>query len=71
VGDRRGVPREVGRLVEGDSPTAIAEAVLDLARSPVRRRTIGRHARASVLARYSLERLVSNIESVYDRLLQR
>lgn len=62
---------DVGRAVDSENADAIAAAIQTLSASPEIRRTIGLRARASVLSRYSLERLVHDIVSLYDRLLRR
>lgn len=59
---------EVGRLAPfGDAP-ALAGAVLELLRSEDLRRRTGQAARAHVLARYSVDRLVDDIDRLYQQL---
>lgn len=58
--------KEVGRVVDRATPEAIAAAIEELVTSPETRRTIGARARESVLGRYSHERLVHDIVSLYD-----
>ena len=44
-----------GLLVDFFSPSALAEAIADLLRSPQRAATLGRSARETVLKNYSLD----------------
>jgi glycosyltransferase involved in cell wall biosynthesis len=58
----------VGRLAPfGDAP-ALADAILELLRSEDLRRQTGQAARAHVLNRYSVDRLVDDIERLYQQL---
>lgn len=59
----------VGRLVPSGNAAALASAIESLLAAPETRRTLGLNARAAVVGRYSQERLVSDIASLYDRLL--
>jgi glycosyltransferase involved in cell wall biosynthesis len=72
--DVGGVPDVVrdpslGRLVAPDDPEALAAAVLDLSSSGERRRQIGQQARVSVVGRYDLRRLVTDIDALYRSVL--
>jgi glycosyltransferase involved in cell wall biosynthesis len=59
----------VGLLApDGDAP-ALARHVIALLADAERRRRMGTAGRALVLARYSLDRLVTNIETLYRELL--
>lgn len=60
-----------GLLVEPASPTALAAAIVDLARDPQLRTTIGETARAVQRAKYDLRRNVRDLEEVYGALLMR
>ncbi len=60
---------ETGLLVPPGEVDALAEAVLALARSPERRRLMGATARAKVVPRYGLEKMVECIENIYEELL--
>lgn len=59
----------VGVLVPGDDPSRLADEVDGLLRSGPRRRDIGERARASVLGRYGITRLVGDIDRLYRSLL--
>ena len=74
--DVGGVPEvvtqgETGWLVPARDPTSMARAVLSLLADPVRRRAMGRAARASALARFQPGPLVSRTEALYRQLLAR
>jgi glycosyltransferase involved in cell wall biosynthesis len=58
----------VGRLAPFGDAGALAAAVLELLRDDGARRAAGTAARAHVLARYSIDRLVSDIDALYRRL---
>ena len=58
----------VGRLAPFGDAGALASAVLELLGDDEARRAAGREARAHVLARYSVNRLVSDIDALYRRL---
>lgn len=58
----------VGRSVPDGDPEALAAAVLSLLDDPARR-AIGERARASVLSRYGIDRLVTDIATLYRHLL--
>ncbi len=60
---------ETGILVDPDSPRDLARGILDLLREPERARTLGRNGRRFMLERFSLERTVSELHALYDRLL--
>jgi glycosyltransferase involved in cell wall biosynthesis len=70
-----GVPEVVtpdtGVLVgRGDEGHALGAAIARLAGDPELRRKLGEQARQRVLGRYSAERLVTDIEGLYDELLE-
>ncbi len=69
VGDIVGI--NTGRLVPPGDPVGFADALLELAESPTLRRQLGEMARSHVTARYTAERLVADVEQLYDRLLER
>ncbi|MEW5984322.1 MAG: glycosyltransferase [Acidobacteriota bacterium] len=60
---------EVGALAAFGSAPALANAVLDLAASPDRRRSMGERARAAVLSRFHMDRLLRDAAGLYDELL--
>ncbi len=60
---------ETGLLVPPRNPNALAAALLELSRSPERRRLMGATARAKIVPHYSLESMVQRIESIYEELL--
>jgi glycosyltransferase involved in cell wall biosynthesis len=59
-----------GFLVPPGDVTAIADALEQLARSPQLRGEFGRVGRAHVLPRYSIPRLVDDVDTLYRALLQ-
>ena len=61
---------EVGRLAPFGDAAALAAHVSALLSDPARRRAIGKEARARVLARFQIDRLVADIAQVYRGLLQ-
>ena len=63
------VDRETGLLVKRDDEDALADAVGRLAQDPELRVRLGTNARRHVLERFSSERLVREIESLYEELL--
>jgi glycosyltransferase involved in cell wall biosynthesis len=70
VGDVIDSP-ELGTLVPSGDVARLAQAVSDLLSDPVARSAMGDKARARVLERYGLTRLVGDIAQVYDDLLRR
>ena len=61
---------ETGRLVPQDDPEAMAAAVSTLLAAPGERARLGVAARQSVIARYSADRLVSDIDALYTTVLK-
>jgi glycosyltransferase involved in cell wall biosynthesis len=60
---------EIGRLApSGDAPTLAAHVLALLADSPLRR-AIGEAGRTSVVSRYSLHRLLDDVDATYRELL--
>jgi len=57
-----------GRLVPPGDPDAMAEAILDLLRHPEVAAEMGRRARETVAARFSVEQYVAGVEAVYRAL---
>lgn len=55
----------VGTLVAPDDPVALAAAILGLLASPQARREIGARARASVIGRFDVRRLVDDVDDLY------
>jgi glycosyltransferase involved in cell wall biosynthesis len=58
-----------GFLVEVGDVDALAERLAELAREPARRAQMGSAARARVFERYSVDRLVSDVDRLYKTLL--
>jgi glycosyltransferase involved in cell wall biosynthesis len=56
------------RVPDGDA-AALAAAVTALLVDPTARRTTGDRARAQVVGRFAIERLVANVAALYDRLI--
>lgn len=68
--DVGGIPEIVehgrsGILVPPGHPVALAGAIVDLVRRPAFAHALGRKARTDVAARFSLDRMVSQFESLY------
>jgi glycosyltransferase involved in cell wall biosynthesis len=61
---------ETGVVVPPDDESALAAAMSRLAGDPELRRRMGGRARQHVLRRYSVERLLSDIDALYRDLLQ-
>ena len=59
----------VGRLGPSGDAKALAEHTLALLADPEERRLMGENGRRSVIARYTLERLVDEVEQLYRELL--
>jgi glycosyltransferase involved in cell wall biosynthesis len=64
------VTPETGIVVPPDDEAALAAAISRLAGDPELRRQMGGRARQHVLRRYSVERLLSDIDALYRELLQ-
>jgi glycosyltransferase involved in cell wall biosynthesis len=60
-----------GIVVRPDDPDAFAAAVAVLVGSPELRTEMGARGREVAMTRYSKERLISDVERVYDTLLGR
>jgi glycosyltransferase involved in cell wall biosynthesis len=56
------------RVPDGDA-AALAAAVTALLADPTARRTTGERARARVVDRFAIERLVADVAALYDRLI--
>ena len=59
----------IGQLVPIDSPEAIAGSILELLENPEKRHELGRAGRSHVIENFSLERMVSEIESLYRSVI--
>jgi glycosyltransferase involved in cell wall biosynthesis len=70
-GTRDVVTPETGIVVPPDDERALAAAVAEMAEDRDTRRAMGERARARVLAHYSVERLIEDIDALYTELLQR
>jgi glycosyltransferase involved in cell wall biosynthesis len=64
------VTPQTGILVDSGDVDALAVAIAELARERGRRRRMGAAARERALSGYSADRLVNDIEELYDRLLE-
>jgi glycosyltransferase involved in cell wall biosynthesis len=60
-----------GVLVPPDDADALAGEMRALARDPVRRRELGERGRARVVARYSFERILAELQDVYRGCIAR
>ena len=58
----------VGRLAPFGDARALADGVRFCSSDPERRRTAGDEGRASVLARYGLDRLIDDVDALYRGL---
>ena len=63
-------PEQTGILVPDRDAEALAEAVLRLVRDRVLRETLGRNARAFVAPAFGLEKMVQQIEALYETLIR-
>jgi len=59
---------ETGLLVPPAQPEALAEALITLGQDPSRRREMGKRGREWVERRYSLERFITKLETLYEEL---
>ena len=60
---------KTGRLVPPRDAAALASAVLDLLHSPQIARELGKNAQAFVRQRFTVQRLLSDIDDLYTQLL--
>jgi glycosyltransferase involved in cell wall biosynthesis len=60
----------LGTLVPFGDASALAREVIRFAESPALRESVGQAARASVLERFHLQRLVGDIKALYAELLE-
>jgi glycosyltransferase involved in cell wall biosynthesis len=60
---------EDGFLVEAGATDELADRLARLARDPALRQRMGEHGRARVLPRYAVERLVDDVDRLYQSLL--
>lgn len=65
------VTPESGILVPPDDEVALGRAIAKMAEDPEQRRAMGERARAHVLSRYSVQRLIDDIDALYTELLER
>lgn len=59
-----------GKLVPKENPEALAKAILDLLKDPVRMKEMGLAGQEKVRALFSIKKMVSNIENLYEKLMQ-
>jgi len=69
-GVREVVTPESGVVVSPDDADVLARAIASLAGDSAARRGMGEHARHHVAERYSVERLVADVDLLYGELLQ-
>jgi glycosyltransferase involved in cell wall biosynthesis len=70
VSDMREIVGDTGRVCRPDDPQMIAEAILELVNmEPAKRLELGQSARARISAKFSLQEIVSQYESIYDELV--
>jgi glycosyltransferase involved in cell wall biosynthesis len=63
------VTPETGAVVRAGDSDALGDAIASLAANPSRREEMGARARAHVRERYSVHRLVRDIDELYSELL--
>jgi L-malate glycosyltransferase len=68
VGGLSEVVGDAGLLVPPDQPQPLAEAILELARDPARRRSLAADGRRRAGERFSTERMVVEIQALYASL---
>jgi glycosyltransferase involved in cell wall biosynthesis len=73
--DHGGLPEiirdgETGRLVAPSDPRPLAQVAAELLDDPGRRERLGSAAAADVRARFAPERLLADVQSLYDELLR-
>jgi glycosyltransferase involved in cell wall biosynthesis len=70
AGNREAVGEDgkAGRLVPGEAPAALAEAVTTLAGSPALRRELAAAARERILERFDIDRVGGKYLSLYEEL---
>jgi glycosyltransferase involved in cell wall biosynthesis len=61
---------ETGLLVPPRNPAALADAICRVVRTPGLRNALGQAGRQRVLTHFSNERMIQNIERLYDELLE-
>lgn len=61
----------VGTLVPVESADAIGDAIVDLLRASVRRRSIGKAARHHIEKTFSIDAMIESTESVYEEVVGR
>lgn len=59
---------ETGRLVPAGDPAALASALRGLADDPAMAHRMGRAGRRDVAERFGLERMIDELQAIYDRL---
>ncbi|MCW3047029.1 MAG: hypothetical protein JWO74_1313 [Solirubrobacterales bacterium] len=62
--------RETGRLVRPGDPAALAAAIAQLAAAPAERERLGAAAAQDVARRFATNRMLGEIQALYDRLLR-
>jgi len=60
---------ETGLLVPPGDPAALARHVLSLLDDPVKRQTLGQNGRAAMLQRFTMERMIAELEASYRQVL--
>ena len=59
-----------GILVPVEKPLEIAERLCSLLKEPLQIKTLGKEARKTVVEKYSLQRMVNDLENIYDSILK-
>jgi glycosyltransferase involved in cell wall biosynthesis len=63
------IDRATGFLIESKNSEQIAEKVIELYKNPDLRTTLGREGRRLVEEKYSIEKMLDNVEALYEKLL--
>jgi glycosyltransferase involved in cell wall biosynthesis len=62
--------KKTGHLVPPKDVEALASSIVDLLRSPEQLRELGQNARQAVRKRFTLQRLIADMDQLYSQLLQ-
>jgi glycosyltransferase involved in cell wall biosynthesis len=61
---------EFGLLVDPENPDQLAEAILNLLKSPQRRQELGQRFQTHVMQNYSRQAVITQLTEIYDRVLR-
>ncbi|MBP2685777.1 MAG: sugar transferase [Deltaproteobacteria bacterium] len=64
------VDRETGRLVPSRNAAAFSSAIAELLADPEKRNAMGKAGRDRATERFSLDRMVGEMESLYESLVR-